>query len=570
MAVPSMDRRRILTASLFVMTLLPPVAILVLILRLAVNVPFQDDWDTVSVLAKWHEGTVSFGDFWQQHNEHRIPSLRALIWLLGIFSNYNVVIEMLVGFVFAVLALPVVCALLRRGLKEHAPDLILPMTAVASLLLFSLMLHENWFSGTASLQLFLLRLVSVTLVWALVRWPSQLKGVAIAMCCAIVGMFAEAAGLALWIIGSLAIWITTEKETRRNLLLTAWVLVAVVMVSAYVSGLDWDVSDLQEDSLHPLRLMTFIGACLGLPFAYGTTAAQSATVGIAGCAALATAVLSMARWRPEVLRGVVPVVLLAAQGLLGAVLIGIGRSGLEAKYAMASHYAFGSSQFWIATIAIVAVAIKSIRPSTAVMDVVRKAGTSVAVLALCIGFLSANAFGYREAYTSSRNLEIALAMLYANHDPSPEVARFLYPPDESHFRRQVARFKRLGLGPFAGSMEREKAGLLARVWDAGSSGSRDGFLDGGDCNLTLGWAWDPGRPGATVTVDIWYRGTRLGSAAANWFRPDLLKAGIGDGQHGFVFDFPSILELGTGEKIRVTYAGTSYPLRGSPKIIMCR
>jgi hypothetical protein len=91
---------------------------------------------------------------------------------------------MLIGFLFAALALPVVGALLRRSLKDFAPELIAPLTAVASLLLFSLMLHENWFSGTASFQLFLLRLVSVTLAWMLVRWPGQRKGVAGAMCCA--------------------------------------------------------------------------------------------------------------------------------------------------------------------------------------------------------------------------------------------------------------------------------------------------------------------------------------------------------------------------------------------------
>jgi hypothetical protein len=89
----STGRSRVLIVSLWALTILPPMAILVLILQLAVNVPVNDDWDALTVLAKWHEGTLGFGDFWEQHSEHRILSLRALIWLLGTLSHYNVVLR---------------------------------------------------------------------------------------------------------------------------------------------------------------------------------------------------------------------------------------------------------------------------------------------------------------------------------------------------------------------------------------------------------------------------------------------------------------------------------------------
>jgi hypothetical protein len=560
--------RSILRSLLIAAALVPPASMLFLILRLGVNVPFQDDWDTVTALAKWHEGTVTFADFWVQHSEHRIPSLRALIWLVGMFSGYNVVTEMIVGFLFAVLALPVMAALLHRSLKDVAPDLVLPLTGVASLLFFSLVLHENWFSGTASLQLFLLRLVSLTLVWVLVRWPGQRRAALLAMCCAVVGMFVEAAGLALWVTGGLGIWLTTEAHARRNRLLIAWAVVACVIIAAYAIGLSWEMSDGQRASSRGLRLFTFIAACVGLPFSYGKVAAVSAANGAAGVIALATALLSMVRVQRDVLRRLVPLLLVATQGLLGAILIGIGRSTLEAKYAMASHYAFGSSQFWIATIAIVAVAFRVSVPSSPLVRVVCAAGAAAVGVTLCNGFLDANRFGYQEARTYSRNLETALSVLYATEEPPHEVARFLYPPDEAHFRRQLARLRRLRLGPFA--PEHEKTRLAARHRDRGSAGYRDGVVDEGDCGRIAGWAWDPMQPDATVTVDVWYRGSRLGSAAANWFRPDLERVGIGDGQHGFVFYFPDVIELGTGRKIQVTTGGTRHPLRGSPAIVMCR
>jgi hypothetical protein len=564
------DPRSIFRLPLIAAALVPPAAILFLILRLGVNVPVQDDWDTVTALAKWQEGSVTFADFWVQHNEHRIPSLRVVICLVGIFSGYNVVAEMLVGFLFAALALPVMVLLFRRSLMDVAPDLVLPLTGVASLLFFSLMLHENWFSGTASLQLFLLRLVSLTLVWVLVRWPGQRRAAILAACCATVGTFAEAAGLALWVTGALGIVLTTEQPVRRNRLLFGWAVVAAVTIAAYTIGLSWEMSDVQRASARGWRLFTFIAACLGLPFAYGKDAGISAATGTAGLIALATALLSLAPGHREVLRRLIPLVLVAVQGLLGAVLIGVGRSALEAKYAMASHYAFGSSQFWIATIAIVTVAFKVSVPSNPIVGVVRGAGAAVVGLMLCDGFVNANRFGLREARKDSRNLENALTTLYTTNEPPHEVARFLYPPDEAHFRRQLARLQRLRLGPFAPSMEPEKARLTVQHQDRGAAGFRDGVVDEGDCNRIAGWAWDPMQPDATVTVDVWYRGSKLGSASANWFRPDLEEVGIGDGQHGFVFYFPDVIELGTGRRIQVTTGGSRHPLRGSPAVVMCR
>ena len=50
--------RRIVAAALLSIALLPPLQTLTVILRLGVNVPLQDDWDLVTVIAKWHEGTV--------------------------------------------------------------------------------------------------------------------------------------------------------------------------------------------------------------------------------------------------------------------------------------------------------------------------------------------------------------------------------------------------------------------------------------------------------------------------------------------------------------------------------
>ncbi len=51
-------------------------------------------------------------------------------------------------------------------------------------------------------------------------------------------------------------------------------------------------------------------------------------------------------------------------------------------------------------------------------------------------------------------------------------------------------------------------------------------------NHLLGWARDPGAQGPAI-VQIFAAGTLLAEAPAQWFRPELLQAGIGHGHYGF-------------------------------------
>src|SRR5208283_1388767 len=70
---------------------------------------------------------------------------------------------------------------------------------------------------------------------------------------------------------------------------------------------------------------------------------------------------------------------------------------------------------------------------------------------------------------------------------------------------------------------------------SGSNVSYQGYLDGASCTLIYGWAWEPGNPGATVSVDIYDSATKLATVAANVYRADLAAAGIGDGDYSFTY-----------------------------------
>jgi hypothetical protein len=67
-----------------------------------------------------------------------------------------------------------------------------------------------------------------------------------------------------------------------------------------------------------------------------------------------------------------------------------------------------------------------------------------------------------------------------------------------------------------------------------------GFVEILDESRVAGWAWCRGQPETRVDIEVRLGDRILQRARADRFRQDLLRAGVGDGKHGFniVFDKP--------------------------------
>lgn len=97
----------------------------------------------------------------------------------------------------------------------------------------------------------------------------------------------------------------------------------------------------------------------------------------------------------------------------------------------------------------------------------------------------------------------------------------------------------------------------------------EGYHDVTNCNGIMGWAWDQARPDAALDIDV-YDGTRLLTRmTANQFRPDLLHAKKGNGQHGFTLPTPADLRDGRPHDIYMKFAGTLVNLYNGPRPIAC-
>ncbi|HEY0553568.1 MAG TPA: Ig-like domain-containing protein, partial [Thermoanaerobaculia bacterium] len=99
--------------------------------------------------------------------------------------------------------------------------------------------------------------------------------------------------------------------------------------------------------------------------------------------------------------------------------------------------------------------------------------------------------------------------------------------------------------------------------------SYEGYQDQTACSNIAGWAWFPSQPNTPINVDIYDSATKIATVAANLFRSDLLSAGKGNGNHGFVYPTPSALRDAFNHSIKVTIAGTQNAIGGSPQPLLC-
>jgi hypothetical protein len=95
----------------------------------------------------------------------------------------------------------------------------------------------------------------------------------------------------------------------------------------------------------------------------------------------------------------------------------------------------------------------------------------------------------------------------------------------------------------------------------------EGFHDPGDSRTIAGWAWDSSRPDSPLEVAILDGDRPLATVTADRFRPDLLREGLGNGRHGFIFPIPAKLKDGREHRVVVRIAGTNIDLRNTPRSI---
>lgn len=202
----------------------------VLLVKYAVNVPFWDQWELVTLFQNWHFGQLSFADFFAQHNEHRVLFPRLIMFALAVATGWNILYEIAVNLVLALLIFWFLWLILQRTFVTTRMRVI--AAAAVSLVVFSPIQLENWLWGW-QIQWYLNVLGLVVSVWALYVWRTVtwVKFV-VAIAAAIIATYSLASGFFVWLVCIPLIWF--NKDLRH--LLWLWLGVAVVAVGSHYIG----------------------------------------------------------------------------------------------------------------------------------------------------------------------------------------------------------------------------------------------------------------------------------------------------------------------------------------------
>jgi RHS repeat-associated protein len=98
--------------------------------------------------------------------------------------------------------------------------------------------------------------------------------------------------------------------------------------------------------------------------------------------------------------------------------------------------------------------------------------------------------------------------------------------------------------------------------------SFSGSFDLATCTQLAGWGWDANEPNNPIDIDIYDGTAKIATVLSSTFRQDLLNAGIGNGNHGFVLPTPAALKTGTAHTITLKAGGTPTVL-GTPQTLTC-
>jgi hypothetical protein len=312
--------RRIAQAASFAM----PLAVLLLMVKRAVNVPFLDEWSWADLSVALHRGTLTWPMIAAQHNEHR--NLVANLIFLGIDRaiGWNILAEQLVSFALLALAQVAAWVLVRT---TTAPARRWPLFAVISLLLWSLAQWENFALGynvgwnVCTAGLFVLLAALAPRVDA--------ARILVALSATLVATFASAQGVLLMPIG---LALVARDTPRRWAAIIVWSVAAAAMLAAFLHGYE------RAPSSGGPPLLAFVAyslAVLGTPIGAWWGLSGSIAVGALGLIGF-----GLLAWRCRSEPLALAVWSCAAfYAIANAVLIAASRFALGFDSALSSHYA---------------------------------------------------------------------------------------------------------------------------------------------------------------------------------------------------------------------------------------
>ena len=200
--------------ALVILSTIPAIVIFALILRYGVNVPYYDQWDCEGKLfKKFWEHQLSWGDFWQQHNEHRMLFPKLIYLGLAYVTHWNVIAELIVTWLCVCIVSLSIYRMHRSAEGPITAGKMIPFIA-ANILIFTPACGETWLWGISVANLLPMAFIFGAMAIACSNLRANLRWVLCAML-AIMATFSTASGLLCWILCAPLLFLRTNSSANE-------------------------------------------------------------------------------------------------------------------------------------------------------------------------------------------------------------------------------------------------------------------------------------------------------------------------------------------------------------------
>ena len=323
-----------------------------LVENLGVNVPVWDQWELVSLLEKAATSRASFGDFFAQHNEHRLVFPKLIFVSLAFITNWNIKYELYFSVLLTLVTFGAIYYTASISEKRVGDRSNFLNNIITCVLIFSLVQYENWLWGF-QLAWFLINtclVVAVLIIRLSTNHPPRLYFAAIPC---VVASFSSAHGLLTWLAVIPSIIAIKGNSKYRKVRVISWLLLFAGTCAVYFIGYHKPAS---HPSLFSFLRKPFIAGkyfftILGTPIVRQEF--LSPTIGIIIFALFLFAVvrsLHQAQNKLSLNPQVAAWVSIGLFSLLFACMTTVGRSGFGVEQAMASRYTTSAILLIVATV----------------------------------------------------------------------------------------------------------------------------------------------------------------------------------------------------------------------------
>ncbi len=325
------------------LALLPALYLFVLINKHGVDVPYADEFTMAPLYLKAHTGTLTAGDLWVRHNEHRNFVTKVVLVGFARWADGNLRAQM---FASAFLALVTAASLWAITCRTFAPGSSRAafVLVFSSLLIFSPVQAENWTWGF-QISVFMTNCFLIAAIWAAIcRWPLFTKFLICGLF-AFLATFSFGNGILVWGLSfPVALLLDRHVEIKRRVLwMAAWGIIGAVTFYLFFEGLQRPSQVPNAATVSPLDIYTYITAFFGGHLARSYASGQlwpSVLVGTTLLLIYGAAATYVFRFRRDLklFRTALPWVAIGGFGVMSALLVAGARIGFGPNQALDSRY----------------------------------------------------------------------------------------------------------------------------------------------------------------------------------------------------------------------------------------